>query len=230
MSDGGNTTTVTTSGTGTLVLGSASDSLNGTTFFVGGNNKLMLVANGGAWGSQGGARISLANGAVLQLAAADTTAANYDLAAQNVTSGQNVAYSAGMDFAGQGGAVSGGAVNLSNGSSAFSIPNGQTLGFSANSGYTLNVLSPVNNASGGTLNDGGLGAPGGQVNMTLNNSAGAMVAPTSCDFILSNLQSLGQFSPQGTGGVTFTAGFNGNLSQLTPAPAAPCTSPRPTWP
>ena len=133
-----------------------------------------------------------------------------------MTLGQNVSFSAGMDTLGQGGAVANGTVNLSNGTAGFfAISAGQTLGLSANNGYTLNVLSPVNNATAGTLSGGG--TSGAKVYLTLNNSAGASVVPAGCDFILSNPQTNGQFSPQGTGGVTFAGGFSGNLSQLTPA-------------
>ncbi len=140
----------------------------------------------------------------------------------------NVTYRAGMDFAGEGGAVANGIVNLSNGgggATPFTVPTGQTLGFAANSGYTLNIVPQVNVASGGTLN--GIGGATGVVNMTLNNSPGATVAPNNDNFIVLNLQGTnGQFSPSGTalanglqglGNVTFAGGFSGNTSQLTPA-------------
>ena len=42
------------------------------------------------------------------------------------------------------------------------------------------------------------------------------MAPTGGDFIIANQQTNGQFSPSGSGGVTFSGGFNGDASQLTP--------------
>ena len=215
FSDNGYAATVNVTGSGEVLLNSPANSMPNTTFAVNGA-KVMFIGGSGAMVSQGGAGVTLTGGGVLQLASTDTTAINYDLVANKVSilGSENIV--AGMDYVGEGGAVAGGTFNLSNGGSAFSIANGQSLGFSANNNYTINISPSVNVASGGTL--AGAGTPGGRVYLTLNNAAGAVVAPTGGDFIVANQQTSGQFSPSGAAGVDFTAGFNGNISQLTPGP------------
>ena len=53
MSDGGNTTTVSETGTGVLVLASSSNSLQHTSLIVGGSNRLMLVGAAGGFAVAG---------------------------------------------------------------------------------------------------------------------------------------------------------------------------------
>ena len=160
FSDGGFAATVNVTGSGALVLNSAANSLPNTAFAVNGG-KLMFVGGSGAMVSQGSAAVTLSGGATLQLASTDATAITYDLAAHNVTFVQNVNFIAGMDYAGEGGAVSGGMINLSNGGNGFNISAGNYLAFSANNNYTMNVGDPVAVTSGGTLT--GAGTPGGKV-------------------------------------------------------------------